>query len=315
VYQKVQITTYRGSLKLKNFTDSNRRTRANHTQRSKQIHLGNGHIMARQSLLVDSRHRPRDDASAYRQTVTDHLSNFTSPSHKLSVAYATFKVKFNFGSRPVNYAGSCLTRTIKCCLLIDSFTAVRPSSRVTSTLRFMCLPCRPHAGEICDVYTTYIVKNSFVDGLLGSPTLHYRLRKKNNRFVRVFRLRGQEGLSTAEFSERHGRTAFGAMPTCSLRRGSKLRYTCEGEKDNTAPFSTPRLHESIRLRCPHKTGYQRTQDDGRSGFGGRRTSQHPGRPARREPPARLPANAQGQRGVVQKALFLGHTGERNHSAF
>ncbi|OXC74398.1 Acetolactate synthase large subunit [Caballeronia sordidicola] len=66
-------------------------------------------------------------------------------------------------------------------------------------------------------------------------------------------------------------------------------------RDNVAPFSTPRPHESIRLRCPHKTGYQRTQDDGRSSFGGRRTGQRPGRPAWREPPARLPADAQGRR--------------------
>lgn len=225
MYQKVQITTYRGSLKLKNFTDSNRRARANHTQRSKQIHLGNGHIMARQCLLVDSRHRPRDDASAYRQTVADHLSDFTSPSHKFSVAYATYQVKFNFVSRPVNYAGSCLTRTNKCCLLIDSFTAVRPSSRVTSTLRFMRLLCRPYVGKTCDVYTTYIVKISFVDGLLGPPTLHYRLRKSNNGFVRVFRIRGQEGLSTVESSVRHGSTAFGAMPTCFLRRAARQPRT------------------------------------------------------------------------------------------
>ena len=39
--------------------------------------------------------------------------------------------------------------------------------------------------------------------------------------------------------------------------------------DNAARFLTRRLHESIRLRRPHKTAYQRTQDDGRSGFGGR----------------------------------------------
>src|SRR5260370_24298418 len=78
------------------------------------------------------------------------------------------------------------------------------------------------------------------------------------------------------------------------RRGSKLRYTCEGERimrDNVAPFSTPRRHESIRLRCPHKTGYQRTQDDGRSGFGGRRTRQRPDRPARRWPPPPPPAES------------------------
>jgi hypothetical protein len=61
-------------------------------------------------------------------------------------------------------------------------------------------------------------------------------------------------------------------------RGAKIM------RDNVAPFSTPRPHESICLRCPHKTGYQRTQDDGRSSFGGRRTGQRPGRPAWREPP-------------------------------
>jgi len=35
-----------------------------------------------------------------------------------------------------------------------------------------------------------------------------------------------------------------------------------------APFLTLCRHESIRLRCPRETGYQRTQDDGRSALAG-----------------------------------------------